>query len=193
MDKNRILEAKKELVAAADKLLNLLDNNETEKVPAKDNRPVTERIKTFADALNELGQNNPLVHEYYSLSLLRGRSCDLEAYARLRIIVAALNEGWEPKFTEGEYRYFPYYYLYTQDEYNRMDDEQKSKVLLWGGSAYYGSNCGVACSTSDNGWSYSNPALGARLAFKTDELAVYAGKQFAEEFVPFLIGKEIKK
>jgi hypothetical protein len=192
MDKNRILEAKKELVAAADKLLNLLDNNETEKALAKDDRPVTERIKTFADALNELGQNNLLVHEYYSLSLLRGLSCDLEAYARLRIIAAALNEGWEPEFTENETRYYPYYYLYTMDEYNQMTDEKKAKVLLWGGVANSGSYCGVACSNSNLGWSSSNSTLGARLAFKTRELAIYAGTQFAEEFMPFLIGKEVK-
>jgi hypothetical protein len=74
-----------------------------------------------------------------------------------------------------------------------MDDEQKSKVLLWGGSANNGSSCGVACSYSNHGGSDSASNLGARLAFKTDDLAVYAGKQFAEEFVPFLIGKEIKK
>ncbi len=30
-------------------------------VDEKDNRPVTERIKTFEDCLNELGEDHPLV------------------------------------------------------------------------------------------------------------------------------------
>jgi hypothetical protein len=192
MDKNRILEAKKELVAAADKLLNLLDN-ETEKAPSKDNRPVTERIKTFEDAENELGENNWFVHEYYCLSMITDISCDILAYARLRIIAAALNEGWEPKFTENEYRYYPVFTLYTQEEIDRMSDKDRSKLLLWGGLAYLGSNGGLACSASIYVWSFSSSDSGARLAFKTRELAIYAGTQFAEEFVPFLIGKEVKK
>jgi hypothetical protein len=79
------------------------------------------------------------------------------------------------------------------DEYNQMTDEEKAKALLWGGSASNGSGCGLACSFSYNGWSASNSNVGARLAFKTRELAIYAGEQFAEDFLPFLIGKEIKK
>jgi hypothetical protein len=64
---------------------------------------------------------------------------------------------------------------------------------LWGGDAFSGSSCGLACSGSDYAWSLSDSNYGARLAFKTRELAIYAGTQFAEEFVPFLIGKEVKK
>lgn len=36
-------------------------------VDEKDNRPVTERIKTFEDACNELGENHPMVSAYNSL------------------------------------------------------------------------------------------------------------------------------
>ena len=32
-----------------------------------DNRPVTERIKTFEDALDELGDEHPLVKEYWGV------------------------------------------------------------------------------------------------------------------------------
>ena len=42
----------------------------------KDNRPVTERVKTFEDAVRELGEEHPLVKEWH---LGDGLSADLEA------------------------------------------------------------------------------------------------------------------
>lgn len=49
------------------KLLAMLipELKEPEKInqPKKDNRPITERVKTFDDAVNELGDKNPLVQE----------------------------------------------------------------------------------------------------------------------------------
>ena len=87
-----------------------------------DNRPVTERIKTFEDACNALGDEHPLVTQY---RLIAGAytgdpiTQDLIAYLKLRIIVTALNEGWEPQFTNDEYRYYPWFYLYTKEQYER--------------------------------------------------------------------------
>jgi len=63
-------------------------------------KPITERIKTFEDAFN-LCYNPTLMREYVNN---QNASTDLVAYLKLRIIIAALNEGWEPKFTEDEYR-----------------------------------------------------------------------------------------
>ena len=64
-------------------------------VTTKDDRPVTERIKTFEDACKELGEEHPLVKEW---NCWQGCcSADLAAYLKLRIICAALNEGWEPQ------------------------------------------------------------------------------------------------
>ena len=88
-----------------------------------DNRPVTERIKTLADAMEALGQGNPLVEEYIAVrDKLRTDAGELIAYLKLRIIVAALNEGWEPKFTKDEYRYFPCFYFYTKEEWEDKTD-----------------------------------------------------------------------
>ena len=112
-----------------------------------DNRPVTERIKTFTDACNALGDEHPLVKEYLRVADGNIILDDLYAYLKLRIIVAALNEGWEPKFTEDEYRYFPCFYFYTKEEYDKLDDEEKGRcVLRSGGGAYSGSGfvgCGA--------------------------------------------------
>lgn len=148
----------------------------------KDNRPVTERVKTFEDAVRELGEEHPLVKEWH---LGDGLSADLEAYLKLRIIAAALNEGWEPKFTTDEYRYFPWFVLYTEEEYNELSDEDKSRVVLRSdGNAYAGG--GVACVHADGDSSSSYSSLGSRLAFKNSDLAKYAGKQFIEIYADFV-------
>ena len=151
-----------------------------------DNRPVTERIKTLADAMEALGQGNPLVEEYIAVrDKLRTDAGELIAYLKLRIIVAALNEGWEPKFTKDEYRYFPCFYFYTKEEYDKLDDEEKGRcVLRSGGSTYSG--VGFVCCNAFGDASFSYSSVGSRLAFRTRELAAYAGRQFTEEWADFM-------
>lgn len=110
---------------------------------------------------------------------------DLIAYLKLRIIVAALNEGWEPKFEKGEYRYFPRFYFYTKEEYDKLDDEVKGRCVLRSGyytNSYYG--FGLTITYHDA--SYSFTCFGSRLAFRTRELAAYAGRQFIEEWADFM-------
>ena len=154
---------------------------EIDKDSVKSLLPVTERIKTFEDACNELGDEHPLVTQYrLSAGAFKGDQQveDFIAYLQLRIIAAALNEGWEPQFTEDEYRYYPWFYLYTQDEVDKMDEEERSKLLFVGGGANYLARCGLSYSHSDYAFSVSAASLGSRLAFKTSELAKYAGTQF---------------
>ena len=142
-----------------------------------DNRPVTERIKTFTDACNALGDEHPLVKEYWGVvNVDLDITQDLIAYLKLRIIVAALNEGWEPKFEKGEYRYYPWFYLYTKEQYDELDDEEKGRCVLRSG--YY--------TFSSYGFAYSFSHVGSRLAFRTRELAAYAGRQFTEEWADFM-------
>ena len=151
-----------------------------------DNRPVTERIKTLADAMEALGQGNPLVEEYIAVrDKLRTYAGELIAYLKLRIIVAALNEGWEPKFTEDEYRYFPWFYFYTKEEYDKLDDEEKGRCVLRSGINTISSNGFVICSANYDA-SNSSTNSGSRLALRTRELAAYAGRQFTEEWADFM-------
>lgn len=152
-----------------------------------DNRPVTERIKTFDDACNALGDEHPLVTQYrLTAAAYKGDPMteDFIAYLKLRIIVAALNEGWEPKFEKGEYRYFPWFYLYTKEQYDELDDEEKGRCVLRSGSAnsYDGF---VSCNANADA-SLSHTSIGSRLAFRTRELAAYAGRQFIEEWADFM-------
>ena len=147
----------------------------------KDNRPVTERIKTFEDACEELGAEHPLVKLWtdYPYIGLNSQSEDVVAYMKLRIICAALNEGWKPQFTKDEWRYFPWFILYTQEEIDDMDEDEKSRVVYR--SSYYAcASGGVACAYASHDASYASANIGSRLAFKSRELAIYAGKQFIE-------------
>ena len=147
-------------------------------------KPITERIKTFDDAVRELG-NHPFVKEYALINPFT-YSKDLIAYLKLRIIVAALNEGWEPKFTEGEYRYYPWFHLYTKEQYNKLNDEEKECCIYRSGSSTYSSYGFVVCFAFHDA-SYSHSSFGSRLAFKTRELAEYAGKQFIDIYADFYL------
>lgn len=153
-----------------------------------DNRPVTERIKTFTDACNALGDEHPLVTQYrLTAAAYKGDPMteDFIAYLKLRIIVAALNEGWEPKFEKGEYRYFPRFYFYTKEEYDKLDDEVKGRCVLRSGY-YTNSYYGFVLTITYHDASYSFTCFGSRLAFRTRELAAYAGRQFIEEWADFM-------
>lgn len=158
----------------------------------KDNRPVTERIKTFQDALDELGAEHPFIEQYVQISeAYRGEDSikDVVAYLKLRIIAAALNEGWQPQFTKDEWRYFPYFYLYTQDEIDEMDEEEKVRVIYRGCYNAY-ANVGVSFANANNDASYAYADIGSRLAFKTRELAKYAGKQFIDIWADYVFKAE---
>ena len=153
-------------------------------VDEADNRPVTERIKTFEDACNELGEENVLVQAYrtaeFNTSGNQNDVSDVVAYLKLRVIAEALNEGWEPQFTKDEYRWYPLFYLYTQEEIDKMDEENKKKLWLFGGNSSLGSYCGLAVADSSNAWSFSVSHLSARLAVKSEALATYFGQQFID-------------
>ena len=153
-------------------------------VDEKDNRPVTERIKTFEDACNELGEENVLVQAYrtaeFNTSGNQNDVSDVVAYLKLRVIAEALNEGWEPQFATDECRWYPWFYLYTQEEIDNMDEEKKKKLWLFGGASDHGAYCGLAYAYSDRPRSYSYAYFSARLAVKSEALAKYFGQQFID-------------
>lgn len=154
-------------------------------------KDITEHIKTFEDAVNELGESHTFVVAYKKIQgLIDGlvwaeNMKDVIAYLKLRIITAALNEGWEPQFTEDEWRYYPWFVLYTQKEIDEMDEEQKSRVVYRSGSSASAGG-GVACAHTGSGSSYTYAHIGSRLAFKSSELAKYAGEQFTEIWADYV-------
>lgn len=154
--------------AWVDGFLKLVDAEEEQK---KDERPITERVKTFEDACKELGEDHKLVQQYRAIEgtpLMD--SIDIVAYFKLRIITAALNEGWVPQFTEDEERWYPYLVLWfkgeLEDKSDEWKDERNLQVPVVVGSARHGSNVGVSALTSGNAVSNSNPSLGSALTPK---------------------------
>lgn len=151
--------------------------------------PITERVKTFEDAVGELGNERPLVKVYQSIkygycSELVGK--DLLAYTKLSIICEALNEGWHPQFTLDERRWYPYYKLFTNEEIEEMTEEEKSRVV---GRAGYNASAvgGLVYSNAVNVASYAHTHSGSRLAFKNEKLAEYAGKTFIDIYKDFVM------
>lgn len=150
---------------------------------------VMERVKTFDDALKELGDDNQLVKEYYERWQLVGDkdvSKDYVAYLKLRIITAALNEGWEPEFIPGERRWAPYFLLYTKEEYEKLNDDVRARVVYRSGSSAsaYG---GVSVASADSDSADVSAYIGSRLAFKSEKLAEYAGMQFLDIYADFML------
>ena len=145
---------------------------------------VMERIKTFEDALAELRDRaehgdeeaEVLVNEYDNVySICIKCSKDLLAYLKLRIITYALNEGWKPEFEEViEPRCYPWFKLKTSRVVGRGSNNENANYGLVYAGAYYASLG-------------SDTDCGPRLAFKSKELAEYAGKQFVEIYEDWFI------
>lgn len=110
------------------------------------------KIKTFEDACKALGLDPSKLPDVSALPEKHMNS--IIAYFKLVIIAEALNQGWEPDWSdEDECKYYPWFWM----------DQPGS------GFSYFGSD-----------YSYSSSIVGSRLCFQTRELAEYAGKQFLE-------------
>ena len=151
---------------------------------------IKEHVKTFEDACNELGDKHPLVSQYYRA--FAAFNCEvmtkeLFAYLKLRIICAALNEGWKPTFDKEEYRYYAWFYIYTKEEYEELvEDDKKACRVVGRSSSNAVAGGGLVFAYASNASSGSNSYSGSRLAFKTRDLAEYCGKQFIDIWVDFL-------
>ena len=147
--------------------------------------PVTERIKTFDDAVDELGSEHPLVKQYMAANGNEAFTRNTIAYIKLQIVAASLNEGWFPDLLNKEKRWYPYYKIYAGDE---IDDIFPDATYL------FGACCGLAFVDSDFAWSYANSYISARLAVKSEEISDYFGNQFIDIWEEYLLdGFEIEK
>lgn len=121
-------------------------------------KPITERIKTYVDACNEMGI--PIAPP--RISEMRD---DELAYYKLKVITKVLNEGWKPDWrNNNERKYFPCF-----------------NVLPLGAS------CGLDPLHSTLAWTYSPAHIGSHLVYKSQELAEYAAAQFKHIYEDFLL------
>ena len=151
---------------------------------------IMERVKTFEDACEVLGEYHQYVMAYREWIRIYYAYCkDVSAYLKLRIICAALNEGWKPTFSERECRFYPWFDIYTKEEYEKFNKDEKKKCRVVGRSSYdayaFG---GVVFSSVNISTSYSYSYHGSQIVFKTRELAEYCEKQFIDIWSDYLFG-----
>ena len=151
---------------------------------------IMERIKTFEDALNELGDKHPLVLQYrLNFNNEGGWTDDMyarefEAYLKLRIICAALNEGWTSELTERGDRMLPFLVIYREKDLNSLNEESKKSLVslrLNNNLVYYE----MRASPQDK--YVSDSCL--HLTLRNRDLSEYCGKQFKELWFDYLIGQ----
>ena len=136
----------------------LLENLFGKRVFQKD---IKERIKTFDDVIRELGDDP----EEFKNAISIMEEPDEIAYVKLKLIAKALNEGWTPDWSNGEWdKWYPWF---------KMDDSSSAGRFSFGASGYLSS-------TSD---------VGSRLCFKSKDLATYAGTQFLDIYKDFFTVK----
>lgn len=143
-------------------------------------KDIKERVKTFEDACEVLCLDADDLEDKWNDAAIT--MPDELAYQKLRIIVAALNEGWSPEFTEDEERWYPWFYFYTEEEYKKFSEEKKSRCV---GRSSSHSNGGLVYADVGGATPGSYSDYGSRLAFKNEALAIYAGNQFKELYADF--------
>ena len=163
-------------------VLTLIDNK---------SKDITVRIKNFHDAYCELGYEHPFVKSYEKyVNIARGEEADVIAYLKLRIINAALNEGWKPTFEESERRYYSSFYLCTQSEYTKLSENDKRYCVPVRSSINAYAYASTVFAVAGGAGSYSSSFFDVRLSLRTKELAEYCGKQFIDIWADFLFGNK---
>ena len=153
-------------------------------------KDIIERVKTFEDACEVLGEEHQYVIAYREWIRIYYAYCkDVNAYLKLRIICAALNDGWKPTNSDGECRYYPWFYIYTKKEYEKLNKDEKKKCRVVGRQSYDVYALGFVVFSSVNiSTSYSYSYHGSQIIFKTRELAEYCEKQFIDIWSDYLFG-----
>jgi hypothetical protein len=111
---------------------------------------VTDRVKTYEDAVEATGRTNTPDFSNVPEDLRKY----FEGQYQMVVIAEALNEGWKPDW----------------------DDANQMKWIPWFRSV----SSGFVFDDASDDYSTANAGNGLRLCFKSEELAAYAGKQFIE-------------
>lgn len=124
---------------------------------------ITDKIKSFEDACKHLRLNPNDLPVVDMLPEKERKS--IIAFYKLTIIIRALNEGWEPDWSNwDEWKYYNWFYV------EKGEDQRSS---------------GFRC--SDSYCAYTYTCTGSRLCFKNIELAKYAAEQFKELYHEYLL------
>lgn len=135
----------------------LLENLFGKRVFQKD---IKERIKTFDDVLD---YHNLIAEDFFNQC--SNLSTDEIAYRKIKLIAEALNEGWTPDWSNGEWdKWYPWF------DFN--DSSSAGRFSFYGSASQY-----------------LRSSVGSRLCFKSKDLATYAGTQFLDIYKDFFTVK----
>lgn len=140
-------------------------------------KPINFDLLAMCEVSNDLNKGGMLIK----------MSDHIKALMKLETISRALwGRNWEPKpDAEGsKVFWWPWFYLYTQAEIDRMSDEKKGALLS--ASADRGANAGFGFLNAYYRSSDANAYFGFRLCQETEEKAEYFGRQFKELWAEYL-------
>lgn len=150
-------------------------------------------IKTYEDACTALGEK---VDEVTLTNA--GVPKHIIALMKLELVCKALWGGEVKVYPDpngNRTYYYPWFALYTKDEVERMDSEERG--LLLSAYAIDGANAGWGFASAYNRSSHSSADSGFRLCLDTYEKARYFGTQFLELWTEYLaynfkVGERLK-
>lgn len=150
-------------------------------------------IKTYEDACTALGEK---VDEVTLTNA--GVPKHIIALMKLELVCKALWGGEVKVYPDpngNRTYYYPWFALYTKDEVERMDSEERG--LLLSANANGGASAGWGSALATYRSSYSGASSGFRLCLDTYEKARYFGTQFLELWTEYLaynfkVGERLK-
>lgn len=147
-------------------------------------------IKTYEDACEALSVE-PIFNEPNPIMNLYGVEYEVEphiiALMKLETISRALwGKDWmpEPDASGSKLFYYPVFALYTQQEIENMDEDERGGLVS--ASADNGATAGFGCLYTYNRSSLAGARIGFRLCQEDSEKAKYFGKQFLELWAEYL-------
>lgn len=137
-------------------------------------------IKTFADACSHLNIDIDKFNKKYD-----GMPGHIKALASLEIITKALNNGWVNPLDGETTVYYPWFFVVSKKQEKQswfadIRDSRKFSYVRPDGTA------GLGSARSSYGWSYSDSAIGSRLACKSPSIAKYCAETFCNLWAAYL-------
>lgn len=147
-------------------------------------------IKTYEDACEALSVE-PIFNELNPIMNMYGVEYEVEphiiALMKLETISRALwGKDWmpEPDASGSKLFYYPVFALYTQQEIDNMNEDERGGLLS--ADAHGGASAGFGCLYTGGRSSIAGADGGFRLCQETREKALYFGKQFLELWAEYL-------
>src|SRR5262245_37574401 len=124
----------------------------------------TALVKTFEDACAKLGLDPANLPDFSMMPEKHQKA--LLAHSKLIIIAEALNDGWQPDWSNyDQYKYYPWFEIEASKDQPSGFGFSRTNYVVW----------------------YALTDVGSRLCYATREMAKYAGEQFADLYKDYFL------